>query len=753
MIHTSDHIVATGRAACILEESLDLNRRRLDRLIAWLMLAQWLAGIVVALLVSPRTWTGAQSSVHLHVWTAVVLGGLIASLPVALAFLRPGRPITRHTIAAAQMLFSALLIHLTGGRIETHFHVFGSLAFLAFYLDWTVLLTATVVVAVDHFVRGTFWPMSVFGVEASSPWRWIEHAWWVAFEDAFLVILCRRGLAHMSQSSIQQARLEAGKAEVEHLVRERTEELEEAQRIARLGSWTYNPETKETWWSREMYRLLGRDESHGPVKEQELARLFVPEDAQRLSEAVRQTAETGDPYSLNLRLAEPIAGVEVVNSSGKAERDGAGRIVRLVGTLHDITEQKRVERLMTEQAEALEQARDRAELANRAKSEFLANVSHEIRTPMTAIMGFADLLLDPTQSPSDRVDAVQVIRRNAEHLVALIDDILDLSKIEAGRMEVERSAVSPLNILEEVVSLMQARARANGLSLRQELEFPLPAEIRSDALRLRQILVNLVGNAVKFTPRGEVKVRLSFEPGERPMVRFDVKDTGVGLSPDQIDRLFQPFSQADASTTRKFGGTGLGLSVSQRLARLLGGEITVKSRLGQGSVFTLRVETGPIDPAKMLLSAAMREAESAGTDEPRACNTAALPFRILLAEDGPDNQRLIRLILSRTGAEVELADNGRAAVEMVCRAASSDRPYDLVLMDMQMPELDGYGATSMLRQKGHTLPIIALTAHAMTGDREKCLAAGCDDYLTKPVDRQQLIETVRRWASSKRVAA
>ncbi len=387
----------------------------------------------------------------------------------------------------------------------------------------------------------------------------------------------------------------------------------------------------------------------------------------------------------------------------------------------------------------LEVALAAADAANRAKSAFLANMSHEIRTPMTAILGYADLLLEPAQAPRDRLDAVQTIRRNGEHLLSIINDILDLSKIEAGRMVIEQIDVDPLTVIEEVFSLMQVRAKGKGLTLVSDLVFPQPVIIRSDPTRLRQILVNLVGNAIKFTETGGVTVRTSFVPAPQPRMRFSVQDTGIGIDPAALSNLFQPFTQADVSTTRRFGGTGLGLTISQRLATMLGGDIEVESTPGEGSTFTVWIGCESVSEDDMRFEAPL--AESAGQSARSSGEPARLSAHILLAEDGPDNQRLISYHLRKAGATVTIAENGRIAVERALAALREGRPFDVILMDMQMPEMDGYTASSLLRAEGFRGPIVALTAHAMSGDRDKCIHAGCSDYLTKPIDRDRLLAT------------
>ena len=410
----------------------------------------------------------------------------------------------------------------------------------------------------------------------------------------------------------------------------------------------------------------------------------------------------------------------------------------------EVAERKRAE-------EELEQAKSAAEEANRAKSKFLANMSHEIRTPLTAILGYGDLMTDPDLTASDRDNHLAVIRRNGEHLLELINDILDLSKIEAGRLEMDVQPCRYLYVVSDVASLMRVRASQRGNSLSVECAGPLPETIHTDGARLRQALVNLVGNAVKFTENGSVRVALAFLPDGcdgQPAVRISVIDTGVGISPDKLAGLFDPFAQADASTSRKYGGTGLGLAITRHIADLLGGSLAAESTPGQGSAFTLTVPTGPLDGVRMLEDpdeALQCEGPHPGGRRPG--DSALAGLKVLLAEDGLDNQRLIGTVLRKAGAEVEIAANGKIAVEKVA-AAAGERGFDVILMDIQMPEMDGYQATSTIRKAGYAGPILALTAHAMAGDRRRCLEAGCDDHLAKPIDRARLVRAVAERAGN-----
>jgi signal transduction histidine kinase/CheY-like chemotaxis protein len=389
-------------------------------------------------------------------------------------------------------------------------------------------------------------------------------------------------------------------------------------------------------------------------------------------------------------------------------------------------------------------AKDTAEAANRAKSEFLANMSHEIRTPMTAILGFADILLENSAS-EEAFKAARIIKSNGQHLLDIINIILDLSRIEAGKHDVEISPCSPRRIATDVVSSMKVRADAKGLQLTLEFQGQIPKMIKTDSIHLRQILLNLIGNAIKFTELGSVQLvmRLDQHPNEEPKLRFDVTDTGIGIQKELQQVLFQPFSQVDSSVRRLFGGTGLGLAISKHLAGILGGDIAVTSTLGKGSTFSLTIATGTLDDVELdNHSVATAEPVLAPTDHHRILNCS-----ILLAEDGIDNRRLISHILHKAGAEVTLSVNGRLAFDLALKASKDAVPFDIILMDMQMPVMDGYEATKQLRENGWEKPIIALTAHAMKDDRQKCLDAGCNDYLTKPIDRNKLLEMVAKYVN------
>jgi signal transduction histidine kinase/CheY-like chemotaxis protein len=386
--------------------------------------------------------------------------------------------------------------------------------------------------------------------------------------------------------------------------------------------------------------------------------------------------------------------------------------------------------------------KERALAASRAKSDFLANVSHEIRTPLGAMLGYAELVEERVRQDADAAEWMAGLRRNGEHLLRLVDDVLDVSKIEAGALHVELGPCAPMAIVEEALEMLRGRARERGLALAVEYASAVPERIVSDAARLRQILVNLIGNAIKFTERGgvELVVRLETAAAVARLV-FEVIDTGIGIAPDYLRRMFEPFSQADTSTTRRFGGTGLGLAISRRLVQRLGGEIECESEPGRGSRFRFWVDPGPLEGVALVGGVA---GPTGAAGESPARPVEAPCGRVLLAEDSPDNQRLVRTILQRAGHHVEVVSDGECAVAAALAACDADAPFDVVLMDMQMPVLDGYGATRRLRAAGYAGVIVALTAHAMQGDREKCLNAGCDDFATKPIARAELVDVIAR---------
>ncbi|MBV8352582.1 MAG: response regulator [Verrucomicrobia bacterium] len=858
--------------------------RHTDWLFARLLVFQWLAGIAAAQWIAPLAWAGTTSEIHPHVWAAIFLGGVICSFPVFLAWKMPGRALTRHTIAVGQMFTSALFIHLTGGRIETHFHVFGSLAFLAFYRDWRVLVTGSVVVVADHLLRGAFWPESVFGVHAVGVERALEHGGWVLFEDIFLVLSIRQSLREMRHVARHQAELETLNTAIESKVAIRTAELGASEERFRQLSATapigiYQTDsggnciyTNHCWTE---LSGLSLEQSLGDGWKQALH----AGDRENVLRQWQLAAQAGQDFESEYRVTTTSGELRWVHARAKAIFTEQGQLVGHVGTVEDVTERKRAEIDLAE-------ARDTALESTRLKSEFLANMSHEIRTPMNAIIGMTNLLLDTTLAP-EQAEFARTVSFSAESLLTILNDILDFSKIEAGKLSFEQEDFDLRETIEDTLELLAENAHAKGLELVGLLQPGTSTHLRGDAGRIRQVLTNLVSNAIKFTETGEVVVRVSeeFRDASHITIRFEVCDTGIGIAPESQAQLFQAFTQADGSTTRKYGGTGLGLAICKRLVEMMQGDIGMESEPGHGSKFwfsirlarpvapitvtqprfdsvanvnvlvvddnatnglvlhyqlagwnmrddhassaedaldMLRAAAASGDPyhvaildmqmpgingltlaramrsdptlagtkkiiltslgsrldAHTMQEAGISECLSKPVREARLLNcltrilgsrclpqqtpsvgkwasttpaSAALlsgPLRILLAEDNPVNQKVVLLQLKKLGYYAHTAANGAEVL-----SALEGTHYDLILMDCQMPEMEGYEASRRIRERERNLNspqtprihIVALTANALEGDREKCLAAGMDDYLSKPIRIEELAASLARF--------
>ena len=425
----------------------------------------------------------------------------------------------------------------------------------------------------------------------------------------------------------------------------------------------------------------------------------------------------------------------IVSSRHQLVQESNGE--RLVFEINrDISDRKQFEQSMREAQQA-------AEAANLSKSQFLANMSHEIRTPMTAILGYADVLAAQLQDDAT-IEYVDTIKRNGRYLLDIVNDILDLSKIEAGKLDLHQQICSPVELVADVRSLMEVRAQEKRLPLRVEYETAIPETISTDPVRLRQILINLLSNAIKFTDHGYVKLSVRYlDKHDPPWIQFIVRDTGIGISAEQQKILFQPFTQVDSSHTRQYGGTGLGLAICWRLAQMLGGEITLQSAPRQGSTLTLSVPAGLSDAATLVepSSEIMADLADSPATRPR------INGRLLVVDDRHDIRSLAKHFLEAAGAFVEVAENGQAAIDAIAEAERQQQDFDVVIMDMQMPVLDGYQATARLRERGFERPIIALTAGAMQGEREKCLQAGCNEFISKPIEGYRLVGAVARYAA------
>ncbi len=1002
-----------SRAEQIFTEQITIIHKQIDRIFGLLLLSEWVAAIALAIWISPYAWAGSQSSLHIHLYAALVLGGLIVCYPFMLSRLQAGRERTRHIIGIAQMLLGALLIHLTGGRIETHFHVFGSLAFLSFYRDWKVLISASMVVVLDHVLRGIFFPQSIFGIAVASYWRWLEHAGWVVFEDVFLIFACLRSVKELHAIANRQEELESINARIESTIeqrtaelKQRTEQLEEHRRRTELiietagdafvgadrdglvTDWNQQAEKIFGWSKQEVQgrlmadiilppenrqvtaKIIQRflDRGHAPYfnRRMELkamhrsGRLFPVEfsiwpvqvaDGIRFNAFIHDISErkknaeataalaarlqavldastrtvfiatdrtglitifnTGAEQLLGYQAAELVGRQSVVlllladelntrsrqiqAESGQSllgfdilveqarsgthdarewtlvRRDGsrltfilaitamcdhAGQESGFLIVANDITERKNAEialrdaearsRLLLESTgdgiygldrnglctfinasaaamtgypvdaligknihylihhshangaryqledcpifkamragtsclidgevfwnaggssfpveyssypvrddqgqlkgtvvifrniserkkieQELQQSKRHAESANRAKSEFLANMSHEIRTPMNGIIGLTRLALGTSLTAVQR-DYLEMVARSADSLLKIINDILDFSKIEAGKFSLDPIPFSLRDCIEALVKELSIRALEKGLELVYYIDSASPDALQGDPLRLRQLLINLIGNALKFTEKGEVALTilpLPSPPGKHRL-SFEVRDTGLGIPAEKLATIFLPFEQVDGSTTRRFGGTGLGLTISGKLAALMGGAISVESTPGQGSTFRFDALFDWAEPVS-------RRGQIAETD-------CLAGLRVLVVDDIETNRRLLQDLLTGWQMIPTLVDSGEAALEQLRYSHARQKPFDLMLLDAMMPGLDGFGTVQKLNGMNsvRNVTIMMLSSADRTDDATRCRSLGIKNYLTKPIAQSELFNAI-----------
>lgn len=550
----------------------------------------------------------------------------------------------------------------------------------------------------------------------------------------------------------EKRRAEAAQRDSERRLRLATE-------AAKIGIFDWNIKEQVILWTPELEAIYGYPPTAGGSMHtyDEWFRTLHPEDAADAVAVVQQSLKSADAVEHEWRIVLPGGEIRWVTARFQTYKDEAGNPERMVGVNLDITRHKEMEaqlrhsalalgefnaqltRQVAEQTQEIRLAKEMAEAANDAKSSFLANMSHEIRTPMNAILGLSGILRRRTQEP-DAADKLGKIEAAGKHLLGIINDILDFSKIEAGKLLLTEDKVDVRNLAVHVCSMVADAASAKGIQLRTELDF-MPAHLLGDSTRLTQALLNLVGNAVKFTHKGSVTVRTLVErdQDDAVMVRFEVIDSGEGIAPEAMGRLFSPFEQADATTVRRHGGTGLGLAITKRLANLMGGDAGVRSTLGEGSTFWFSARLGK--------SASPKEepGDATATDSIRQLRRNHAGTRLLLAEDDEINRVVAAEFLSDVGLLCDMAEDGEKAVEMIDHAPPDT--YALVLMDMQMPKMDGIAATRAMRHlsKGRTIPIVAMTANAFTEDHARCLAAGMNDFVSKPVEPEKLYDTLLKW--------
>lgn len=502
---------------------------------------------------------------------------------------------------------------------------------------------------------------------------------------------------------------------------------------AGIGFWDWDAKSGMTILSQTLMEMWGIQPATFRNTLSECLERIHPDDREKVWREIQTSAAGVRKYDVEYRVVRSPNETIFVHAKGESYTNLDGTPNRLTGVVIDVTNRKKFER-------EIQEARIAADEANAAKSAFLANMSHEIRTPLGAIMGFADLAQQPGLSPSETSSYLKIIQRNSVQVLAIVDDILDLAKVEAGRVELETIDTDLIAFLSDFGSLVDFRARENGIGFELIAETQLPSRVLIDPTRVRQILTNAVGNAIKFTKKGWVRLHVSYRDG---LLEFGIADTGRGISAEQAQSLFQAFVQADASTTRKFGGTGLGLVLTKRLCQSMGGDYILRSSgLDAGSHFVATLQAPCSATFKFLLPnqiAFQTETLPISSQETKG---RLAGIRVLLVEDSPDNQALLRIILEKQGAIFSLAKDG---LEGVAKATSKD--FDVVLMDVQMPLMDGHEAVSTLRSQGYAKPVVALTAHAMREEQERALRSGFTDFLPKPVDRSALIELVLRYGS------
>jgi two-component system sensor histidine kinase/response regulator len=694
------------------EELFQQHRRQIfrdtDNLFAKLMLFQWVACIVIALVVSPRTWDGEASQIHIHVWSALLIGGAISLFPVWMTRVWPGAVATRHVIAGAQMLMSALLIGLTGGRIETHFHVFGSLVILSFYRDWRVLVPATVVVGLDHFLRGVYLPYSVYGVLSASPWRSIEHAGWVVFEDVFLIISCFRSIREMRFIANRTASLETSD--------QRSRQLFDDAPIGMAVVALDNQKFRQV--NSRFSEMVGYSEPE--LTDRTPYELTHPDDLAESQRLVKALLEGTERCSVEKRYVRKNGDLLWANRTACVIRDKDRTPREFLIMVEDITERKQAE-------EALREAKQEADRANHAKSDFLSRMSHELRTPLNAILGFGQLLerQNPTKPQRDRVDHIMSAGR---HLLNLINEVLDISRIEAGHLQLSVEPVAVGEVLEEAIELMRPLAAHRTMQLSVDVQLGKDLHVLADRQRLKQVLLNLLTNAVKYTAVGG-RVSVSVQQSGSGKSRVIVTDTGAGIATEKLARLFTPFDRLDVEQSG-VEGTGLGLALCQRLMHAMDGDIGVDSVVGKGSAFW--IELPAVDsPLKALPSdraAAPKE----------ACGGEG--GKILYIEDNLSNLTLVEQMLAeQPHLQLLTAMQGGLGLDL-----ARQHVPDLILLDLHLPDLRGHEVLERLRSDAITrdIPVVVISADATQRQIKRLKSAGAQSYLTKPLDISEFFRVI-----------
>ncbi|MEY2526124.1 MAG: hypothetical protein QOE73_895, partial [Verrucomicrobiota bacterium] len=604
---------------------------------------------------------------------------------------------------------------LTGGRIETHFHVFGSLVILSFYRDWRVLVPATVVVALDHFLRGIYWPYSVYGVLTASPWRSIEHAAWVIFEDVFLVISCLRSIKEMRSIANRTAALEASEQNFRQIFEE-----------APIGMAVVGLDHRFTQANTSLCHMVGYSEEE--LKSRTALDITFPGDRTASKELAQAMLDGAERNSLEKRYLRKNGDVVWAMRTGCVIRDGSGEPRHFLIMVEDISERKRAE-------VALREAKETADRANRAKSEFLSRMSHELRTPLNAILGFGQLLdrQNPTDTQRSRISHIIGAGR---HLLDLINEILDISRIEAGRMQLSVEPVCMGDALAEAIDLMRPLAAERSIELLGPVKMDNHSYVLADRQRFKQVLLNLLTNAVKYTP---IVGRVTVSCGEsgKDKLRVVVSDTGAGIPAEKLSRLFTPFDRLGAEQS-DVQGTGLGLALSQRLILAMGGTIGVDSDVGHGSTFWVELSrtVSPLQELSPLKKVKASKQKDAASTEKR---------KILYIEDNLSNVKLVEQILEeQPDIELMTAMQGKIGVDL-----AREHSPDLILLDLHLPDIPGWEVLEQLKASDQTrhIPTIVISADATSPQIKRLMSAGARDYLTKPLDVDQFVRVLEETAS------